>query len=131
MPPDHSIDRASLIDAYFAHAAALEQGNEEDAYFWAVEAIWELIERDPEATWTLLLEMISRAEGDRRLATIAAGPLQDFIVAHGTRFLSHIEAQARSNAKFRRALVGVWGDNEMSPEVLDKIRALIEGEPPL
>jgi hypothetical protein len=124
-------NRERLLDAYFKHEKAMEQGIQDDPYFWAVEAVWKLIDRDPEGTWTLLLEMLRRADGDYMIASIAAGPLENFIVRHGWPFLDRIEAEARTNAKFRRALVGVWGENRMSEELVRRLRALVEGEPPL
>jgi Family of unknown function (DUF6869) len=76
-----------------------EQGVQDDAYFWAVEAMWDLVERHPEGTWRLLLEMIRRADGDHALAFIAAGLLENLIVAHGARFLDRIEAEVGTNPK--------------------------------
>jgi hypothetical protein len=128
---DDATNRERLIEAYFAHAKAMEQGIQDDPYFWAVEEIWKLIERDPEGMWTLVLEMLRRADGDYMIAFIAAGPLEDFIVRYGSAWLERIEAEARTNAKFRRALVGVWGKSRMPEELVRRLRALVEGEPPL
>jgi hypothetical protein len=129
LPADDATDRERLIDAYFKHETAMEQGIKDDPYFWAVEAVWKLSDRDPEGTWTLLLEMLRRANEDYIIFSIAAGPLENFIVRHGWPFLDRIEAEARTNAKFRRALVGVWGENRMSEELVHRLRALVEGEP--
>jgi hypothetical protein len=131
MPPDDAGKREDLLETYLAYTKALEQGTEDDARFWAVEAMWELVDRDPEGAWTILLQMIDRADGDYALASIAAGPLENFIVAHGERFLGRIEAEARTTSKFRRALVGVWGQNRMPDELVRRLRALTAGEPPL
>jgi hypothetical protein len=109
----------------------MQQGIQDDPDFWAVEEIWKLIERDPEGTWTLVLEMLRRADGDYMIASIAAGPLEDFIVRYGSPWLERIEAEARSNAKFRRALVGVWGESRMPEELVRRLRALVAHEPPL
>ena len=89
-----------------------------DERFWAVEAMWHLVARDPEGAWIILLELIGRAEGDRALAYIAAGPLENFLVAYGEGFLPRVEAEAARNARFRRALVGVWGENRMSEDLV-------------
>ena len=131
MPDDEAATRGHLLDTYLAYTKAREQGLEDDARFWAVEAMWDLVEREPDRAWRLLLEMIHRADGDYALASIAAGPLENFIVAHGSRYLDRLEAEAVANPKFRRALVGVWGENRMSEDLARRIRALVEGEPPL
>lgn len=131
MPSDAATNRDRLLEAYFAHVKAMQQGIQDDPDFWAVEEIWKLIERDPEGTWTLVLEMLRRADGDYMIASIAAGPLEDFIVRYGSPWLERIEAEARSNAKFRRALVGVWGESRMPEELVRRLRALVAHEPPL
>jgi hypothetical protein len=131
LPSDAATNRDRLLEAYFAHVKAMQQGIQDDPDFWAVEEIWKLIERDPEGTWTLVLEMLRRADGDYMIASIAAGPLEDFIVRYGSPWLERIEAEARSNAKFRRALVGVWGESRMPEELVRRLRALVAHEPPL
>ena len=128
---DDANNREEVIEAYFARTKALEQRITDDPYFWTVEAMWEMIERVPDAAWTVILEMIKRADGDYQIASIAAGPLEDFIVRHGWQYLNHLESEARANAKFRRALVGVWGESRMSEELVLRLRALVQGEPPL
>ena len=124
-------NREAVIEAYFAHTRALEQGITDDPYLWAVEAMWEMIERAPEVAWTVILDMVGRAEGDHQIASIAAGPLEDFIVRHGWQYLDRVEREALANAKFRRALVGVWGESRMPEELVLRLRALVKGEPPL
>ena len=124
-------DRDDIIEAYLARTRAQEQGIADDAGFWAVEAMWEIVDGEPEAAWTVILEMIGRAEGDYQIASIAAGPLEDFIVRHGWQCLDKVEREARANPKFRRALVGVWGESRMPEELVLRLRALVQGEPPL
>jgi hypothetical protein len=123
--------REELLNTYLVQAASEEAIGAHDERFWAVEAMWDLVARDPEGAWSILLELIGRADGDRALAYIAAGPLENFLVAHGERFLPLVEAEAGRNAKFRRALVGVWGENRMSEDLARRLRALVDGEPPL
>jgi hypothetical protein len=123
--------REELLAAYLAKAASEEASGADDEHFWAVEAMWDLVARDREGAWSILLELIGRADGDRALAYIAAGPLENFLVAYGEVFFPRVEAESRHNPKFRRALVGVWGENRMSEELVQRLHALVEGEPPL
>ena len=123
--------REELLSTYLARAASEEASSADDESFWAVEAIRDLVARDPEGAWSILLELIGRADGDRALAYIAAGPLENFLIAYGEGFLPRVEAEAGRNAKFRRALVGVWGDSRMSEDLVRRLHALVEGEPPL
>ena len=123
--------REELVSTYLARAASEEASSADDESFWAVEAMWDLVARDPEGAWSILLELIGRADGDRALAYIAAGPLENFLIAYGEGFLPRVEAEAGRNAKFRRALVGVWGNSRMSEDLVRRLHALVEGEPPL
>ena len=131
LTPDHTQHREQLLDAYLAHTKALEHRIEADQHFWTVETMWTLVERDPEGTWTLILDMLQRVDGDYGIASIAAGPLENLIIAHGRRFLDRIEAEAGTNPKFRRPLVGVWGENRMPEELVLRLRELVRDEPPL
>ena len=123
--------REELLSTYLARAASAEASSADDESFWAVEAMWDMVARDPEGAWSILLELIERADGDRALAYIAAGPLESLLVAYGEGFLPRVEAEAGRNAKFRRALVGVWGESRMSEDLVRRLHALVEGEPPL
>ena len=123
--------REALLSTYLAEAASEQASGANEERFWAVEAMWDIVDRDPEGAWSILLELIRRADGDRALAYIAAGPLENFLVAHGELYLPRVETEARCNAKFRRALVGVWGENRMSEDLVRRLHALVEGESPL
>jgi hypothetical protein len=123
--------REELLSTYLAIAASEKARGADDESFWAVEAMWDVVARDPEGAWSILLELIGRADGDYALAYIAAGPLENFLVAYGEAFLPRVEAEAGRNAKFRRALVGVWGESRMSENLVRRLHALVEGEPPL
>ncbi len=130
MAPIDPIDRTHLLDEYVAHAKAVRHGVNDDPHYWAVEAIDELIRRDPDEAWTLLLELIARAEDDRMLASIAAGPLENLIVRHGWHLIEKIEAEAETGRRFRRALSGVWGETQMSEDLAQRIKLLVRDEPP-
>ena len=69
----------------------------------------DLVRRDPEAGWVLILELIAAAENDELLANVAAGPLEDLLVHDAEKFIERIELEARRDQKFRRCLTGVWG----------------------
>jgi hypothetical protein len=128
---DDAAKRDELLKAYLAYQKALQQDVEDHSRFWAVEAMWDLVEWEPDGAWTFLLEMIERAEGEHALASIAAGPLENFLVTHGERFIERVEAEAARNPKFRRTLVGVWGENRMSDALNRRLTALLRDEPPL
>jgi hypothetical protein len=76
--------------------------------FWAWEAARDLIHDDPPEAWLLILELVRKAPDEAVLGTIAAGELEEFVVAHAEGFIDRIEVEARRNHRFREALAGVW-----------------------
>lgn len=52
-------------------------------------------------------------------------------MTHGERFIERVEAEAARNPKFRRTLVGVWGENRMSDELNRRLSALLRDDRPL
>lgn len=83
-----------IVTAWFAY----EQN------FWAFDAMHTLIGEEPETAWTVLLEMLRRADDDR-IGYLAAGPLEDLL---SPRLFDRIAEEARSNEKLRQALTGVY-----------------------
>ena len=68
---------------------------------------------------------------DDILAFVAAEPLENLLVHHPRAFIDRVEALARQDAHFRRALSGVWGFNSMPAEVRKRIDDLLGDEPRL
>jgi len=130
MIPDNRSDGRQVRDAYLSYARARSQDVADDAGYWAVDAVRDIVDLDQEAAWPLVLELFDRAEGDRMLAFIAAGPLEELIVQHGSQLIDRIEAKAAADKKFRRALSGVWGESGMSEDVLRRVKHLVRDEPP-
>jgi hypothetical protein len=78
--------------------------------FWAWEVARNLITDDPPEAWLLVLELLHKAPDDRVLGAVAAGELEDFILAHAAEFIDRIEGEVRTNSRFKAALsyVYVW-----------------------
>ena len=91
----------------------------------------EMLWHRPEAAWPAIVRLVACAENDEALAYIAAGPLENLLADHGPTFIERVEAQAAHDSRFRRALKGVWGENRMEEDVIRRIAALVEREPPL
>ncbi|MFG6111316.1 DUF6869 domain-containing protein [Stenotrophomonas nematodicola] len=73
-----------------------------------MDVIDDLIQADGALAWRVI-DGIRRINGsDRVLASLAAGPLEDFLVAHGEDCTSGIEALARHDVQLGRLLLGVW-----------------------
>lgn len=76
--------------------------------------------------WRFILIAVSLAESDEELAHIAAGPIEHLLGWHGETFIDVVEKEATSNAKFARALTGVW-QYMMPDEVWSRVQRLQEG----
>ena len=75
--------------------------------WWAFEALDNQIRNTPADAWATLLALIASAEAEM-LENIGAGPLEDFIGAHGNTYIAQIEREASANPAFRQALGNVW-----------------------
>jgi len=120
-----SITSSTVILEY---AREVVSGNP-DASQWAMEAIDKFVRDDAEIAWSIIVKLIAGAENDRVLAFVAAGPLEELLVAHGLHVMSHVEKLAKSDDKFRRALTGVWISTP--PEIAKRIETLVAGAPRL
>jgi hypothetical protein len=78
--------------------------------FWAWEVARNLINDDPPEAWRLILELVDKAPDEEVLESVAAGELEEFILAHAAEFIGRIEDEGRNSTRFRAALslVYVW-----------------------
>jgi hypothetical protein len=90
--------------------------------FWAWQVARNLINDDPTEAWLLILALLHNAPDDGVLSSIAAGELEEFVLAHAADFIDRIEEEARGNSRFKSALsyLYVW---RLSPELFDRIEA--------
>ena len=112
-------DLNTLADTYLRHHS---EGREDD--FWA----WEEVDRivrggDVDRAWKITLLLLTRAETDKDLGYVAAGPLEDFIDGYGDGALDRVEQACDGDPRLQFALSGVW----LLPEspVLQRWRGLI------
>jgi hypothetical protein len=90
-----------------------------------------LVRKQPEDAWSTILRLVELAPDDRVLANVGAGPLEDLLCLQPHAFIDRVENQARSDAKFRRCLSGVWGWSSIPDDVQTRMRRTWEGEDPL
>ena len=90
--------------------------------FWAWEVARNLIDDDPPEAWLLILALLHDAPDDGVFGSVAAGELEEFVLAHAADYIARIEEEARGNARLKSALsyLYVW---KLSPELFDRIEA--------
>jgi hypothetical protein len=99
----------------------------DDADFWAWEELdGSLVFGNGEPQWPRIVELVEHARNEMELHYIAAGPLEDLLSHHGLRFIDRIEAQARTDPKFKRAVAGVWLHPRQDP-LWDRVQAILSG----
>jgi hypothetical protein len=104
-----------VASAWLEHAGA-------DTAAWMFVWVVELFRQHPDESWPLLLSLIDVASDDKELAMVAAGPLEELLVAQGARVIDRVEVQAARDATFRRALSGVWR-SEITEAVWERVLA--------
>ena len=110
---------ADLLEGYVAWVrAVVESGVDSPAsrpMQWASDEVDKAVEEHPRRALSVIAGAVSAAPGDRDLALIAAGPLEDLLCLHGDQIIDEVERLAANDDRFRRALSGVWGENRMAP----------------
>ena len=108
---------SDLVTKYLAHAATAARDGTDAEHFAAGEELQSHVWHEPERAWPIIQEIIARIVDDDILAYVAAGPLEGLLVRHPHAFIDRIEALAKKDGHFRRAVSGVWGYNAMPDEV--------------
>jgi hypothetical protein len=118
---EHDLEQIAVAWIGMHHAP--EKSPEWEELFWAFDRVCDLVQDDPEAAWEII-ETIRRRDGsDVILSNLAAGPLEDLLVAHGEKFVARIEATAKDDQQLRKLLGATW-QNDMPDELWGRIQAV-------
>jgi len=85
-----------------------------------VSTAFDIRKGDPELLWQLILAIHSRDQSDDVQCVLAAGPLEDLLVDHGSAFIEVVEQQAKDDPAFARLLRGVYR-RSMSDDVWRRV----------
>lgn len=112
-----------LLDAYLELGALPEKSARREQLFWAFEEICDLVRKDPERLWRLIVAASKRKLEPEVAAFFAAGAVEDLLVEHGARFIDAVEKEARVNPAFNSLLGGVWLSG-VEPSVKVRVEAV-------
>jgi hypothetical protein len=115
------VETDNLVKTWIAlhHAEAKSQAYNDN--FWAFTALSDLCETSPDRCWEVI-QGIRKSDGsDKILANLASGPLEDFLVQHGHKFIDAVEKLAREDEQFRKLLGAVW-QNDIAEDVWVRIK---------
>jgi hypothetical protein len=82
----------------------------------------ELCTSNPEVAWNAILAIAERESDENILGYLAAGPLEDLLSRHGELLIDRVEQQARTDARFRSVLRGLY-QLFMTDEVWQRVQA--------
>jgi hypothetical protein len=74
----------------------------------ATDCVFEIEQKHPELALTFVTVAIDACETLEGAAFVAAGPVENMAVKHGSDRIDMIEAVAANSAKFRYMLSGIW-----------------------
>jgi len=90
---------------------------------WGYRELNRLVQQEPFAALRVIDSIVRKDNSDPIMEVLAAGPLENILVLHGSIILSELTKFARENASFRDLLGGVWGD-AVAPEVWREVEKL-------
>jgi hypothetical protein len=85
---------------------------------------WNLARDEPERALALVQEIARIEDHPTLLSVLAAGLMEDLVVAHGAAVIDAVEAEARGNWRFRQVLGGVWLSS-VDPAVAERLKRAI------
>lgn len=97
--------------------------DENGEHFWAFIKLSDLCDNEPEVCWKVI-HLIRQLDGsDTILANLAAGPLENLLVYHGSDFIDRIEALAAHDQQFKKLLGAVW-QRDMPDAIWKRVKAV-------
>ena len=109
-------ERSQLVAAYISHHTRRHVWGQDmvlreelgEQNFWAFEKMAELAQNSPELCLDLILQILRTPHEDSVAEVLAAGPLEELLVHHGSEIIARLEKAAMEDASFRHLLGGVW-----------------------
>lgn len=112
-----------LAEGWIAYWSAPENSQERDNLSWVSDQEYDLMEKDPEQVWRLILEILRRNSSNEIQEVLSAGPLEDLLAEYGETVIEKVEAEAKSNPIFAKLLGGVW-KNSISDNIWARVQAV-------
>lgn len=90
---------------------------------WAFRELNRLCQEEPFAALRVFDQILAKDHSDPIMEVLAAGPLENVLVMHGTIVLNEVTRLATSSAAFRELLGGVWNAG-IDPKVWEQVETL-------
>jgi hypothetical protein len=106
--PEGDLPVARLAERYRAFLAAPEDDSLSGPDAWTFAVIDALVQDHPDLACDALLATLPLCATPDEVSLLAAGPVEDLLALHGAQVIGRIETAARSSARMRFLLSGVW-----------------------
>lgn len=117
-----------IAEAWVQFNRLAKDARERDSLVEVLDQVDDAIQRDPAAGW-MFIEAVRQMDLDASLlSSLAAGPLEDYLVAHGESEIARLEVLAQQDASFRELLGQTW-KNAMSDEVWRRVQVAVQSGP--
>ncbi len=120
---DGQFNPGKLASAYRTHVLNDRSETGKGGTHWSFSCMGELIDTDPMLALDLVLRLAAQIDEDEEAGSLAAGPLEDLIACHGETVIDRIEAEARTSARFRYLLSGVWPQRQQDGPIWQRVLA--------
>jgi hypothetical protein len=90
---------------------------------WAFKELNRLCQEEPFAALRAIDQIITKDHSDPIMEVLAAGPLENVLVIHGTIIVDEIRKLAETNQAFRELMGGVWSAG-IDPKVWEQVKDL-------
>ncbi|WP_158684172.1 DUF6869 domain-containing protein [Stenotrophomonas sp. MYb57] len=95
--------------------------SERQSHMQVLDVVDDIIQRDADGGWEFI-EAVRQMDVDAPLlSSLAAGPLEDYLVAHGEAEIEKLESLAKQHPSVRELLGRTW-KNFMSDEVWRRVQ---------
>ena len=128
-PGDLPVARLAARWVGYLRATMAEEAPQDHPEFWTFSLLVDLARDAPDLCMDTVIAALDLCLTPNEVALVAAGPLEDVIVAQGLAVMDRIEAEAARSARFRYALSGVWPQGSAGTPLWQRVEAARAGEP--
>jgi hypothetical protein len=119
----HEGNREALTKAWIGLQKSQKDTAAYQENFWAQRELWQLVNKEPNEAWEVILCVIRSTSDDWILENLGAGPLEDLFVVHGDKFIDIFEQLATADPAFCRVANFIW-KNEIRDDIWKRIQKI-------
>jgi hypothetical protein len=112
----------NFAEGWIAYWSAPSGSPEREALTWVWDQEYDLMQKEPEKIWRLILEVLHRNSSNQIQEVLSAGPLEDLLDKYGDEVIDKVENEAKSNPLFAQLLGGVW-QGSMTNDIWSRVQA--------